>query len=145
MAAPSPVSAAVFDFGFVNTSLQPTTQAETDRLRQMSDALRHALDASGRYHVVGTDAIRAAMSGKPSVRDCNGCELPIARGVGAQVAVYGWVQKVSNLILNINLVVEDAATGRHVAVGSVDIRGNTAESWSHGLQFLLQEDILPDP
>jgi hypothetical protein len=53
------------------------------------------------------------------------------------------VQKVSDLILNINLVIEDAKTGKQVAGGSVDIRGNTDESWSRGLRFLFEEHVLP--
>jgi hypothetical protein len=41
------------------------------------------------------------------------------------------VQKVSNLILNINLYMEDVQTGRMEFARSVDIRGNTDESWRH--------------
>lgn len=138
-------SVAVFDFELVNTSLQPVSAVEIDRMRRLGDAFRQALDQSGRYRVVGTDAVRAAAAHLPSLRGCGGCELLPAREAGAELAAYGWVQKVSNLILNINVVVEDAATGRHVAVGSVDIRGNTDESWWHGLRYLLRERILPDP
>ena len=139
-----PPGIAVFDFDLVNTSLQATTPAETERLRRLGDALRQALAQSGRYSVVGTDATRAAAARLAPPRDCNGCELNVARDVGAAFVAYGWVQKVSNLILNINLVIEDAASGRHVAVGSVDIRGNTDESWSHGLRFLLRDRIFPE-
>jgi Protein of unknown function (DUF2380) len=143
-AATPPRSIAVFDFEFVNTSLETTTPAEADRLQRLGDALRRALDESGHYTIVGTEAIRAAAQQLPSLRNCNGCELTVARAAGADAAAYGWVQKVSNLILNLNLVVEDAATGRHIAVGSVDIRGNTDDSWRRGLQFLLREHILKD-
>jgi hypothetical protein len=139
-----PRSVAVFDFEFVNTSLQPTTPAEADRLRRLGEALAGALEASGHYHVVGTEAIRAAAGAPLTPRDCNGCELAVARAAGAELAAYGWVQKVSNLILNINLVIEDATTGRHVAAGSVDIRGNTDETWAHGLRFLLREHPPPE-
>lgn len=132
----------VFNFEMVNTSLEPTTPAETARLQRISDALRSALDTSGKYRTVGTQAALDAERQLPSLRECNGCERDVARKLGAQDVAYGWVQKVSNLILNINLVIEDVATGRHVALGSVDIRGNTDESWSHGLHFLLDEDVL---
>ena len=52
------------------------------------------------------------------------------------------MQKVSNLILNVNLVIEDAATGRVLHAESVDIRGNTDESWSRGLRYLLNERMF---
>jgi hypothetical protein len=65
--------------------------------------------------------------------------------LGAQLVVIPWVQKVSNLILNINVTILDAATGRVVAGGSVDIRGNTDESWSRGLSYLARERLLAAP
>ena len=43
------------------------------------------------------------------------------------------MQKVSNLILNINIYVRDAETGDLVAAASADIRGNTDKSWSRGV------------
>ena len=66
-----------------------------------------------------------------------------ARKAGAKISVTGWVQKVSNLILNINLVARDVATGRIIGAGSVDIRGNTDESWSRGLTYLLRDRLHP--
>jgi hypothetical protein len=53
------------------------------------------------------------------------------------------VQKVSNLILNITLVVRDVGTGQVINAGSVDLRGNTDESWSRGLSYLLRNRLQP--
>jgi len=55
------------------------------------------------------------------------------------------VQKVSNLILNVNLYMEDAASGKMEFVKSVDIRGNTDESWRHGLDYMLRHYLLGEP
>jgi len=38
-------------------------------------------------------------------------------------------------------VVEDAATGRTLRADSVDIRGNTDESWTRGLRYLIRERL----
>ena len=78
------------------------------------------------------------------MRTCKGCDVDLARKAGAKISVIGWVQKVSNLILNINLKIEDASTGARIRAGSVDIRGNTDESWMRGLRFLLEDQILVD-
>jgi hypothetical protein len=106
--------------------------------------LRDALSRSGRYRVVDLAPVQAALDRVPAVRDCNGCELPLARQAGADRAAVAWVQKVSNLILNINLEIEDATTGARIRAGSVDIRCNTDESWTRGLRFLLDDRILTD-
>ena len=64
---------------------------------------------------------------------------------GADWAAWGTVQKVSNLILNINLYMEDARAGKMEFVKSVDIRGNTDESWRHGLDYMIRHYLLAEP
>jgi hypothetical protein len=77
------------------------------------------------------------------MRTCNGCDVDLARKAGARISVTGWVQKVSNLILNINIVARDVDTGEVISAGSVDIRGNTDQSWSRGLAYLLRNRLRP--
>ena len=69
----------------------------------------------------------------------NGCDATIARELGADQALTGLVQKVSNLILNINLYLRDSATGDLLNVMSADVRGNTDESWSRGVSWLAAQ------
>jgi len=55
------------------------------------------------------------------------------------------VQKVSNLILNMNVYVREADSGRLAAAASADFRGNTDESWSRALDWLARNRLLaPD-
>lgn len=142
-AAEPPPRIVVFDFEMVNTSLQTTTPEELDRLRRLGAQLRAALQQSGGYRVMDPGPVRAVVEQGGGILKCNGCERDLASQLGASEAAYGWVQKVSNLILNINLVIENAATGKPLKHGSVDIRGNTDESWSRGLKFLLEEQDIP--
>jgi hypothetical protein len=135
-------SIAVFDMELVNTSPVPSTQAEIDRTARLTTSLRDAITASGRYRVIDIAPVRAALQAGPELRDCNGCELDYARKLGADYAAVGWVQKVSNLILNINVAIEDVGADKLVRRGSVDIRGNTDESWQHGLAYLMDHRIL---
>src|SRR5207253_3702783 len=75
---------------------------------------------------------------------CNGCELDIARLLHADRVLIGWVQKVSNLILNINIQIEDAASGDVLLNKSVDLRGNTDETWRRGVSFLVRSMVEKD-
>jgi Protein of unknown function (DUF2380) len=52
------------------------------------------------------------------------------------------LRKVSNLILNMNVQVSDAKTGPVISVKSVDMRGNTDESWSRAIDWLIRYDLL---
>lgn len=140
--AAEPQRIAVFDFSLLNTSPAATTDVEQARLQRLSDQLRHELAA--RFTVVDAAPEQAKKVEARSIRGCNGCELDIARSLGVDEVAYGWVQKVSNLILNINLVIEDAHTGKTLRADSVDIRGNTDESWTRGLHYLLNERLFRD-
>lgn len=73
--------------------------------------------------------------------ECNGCELEIARKLGADRVLTAWVQKVSNLILNMNIEVKDVKTGEVTLKKSVDIRGNTDQSWSRGISYMTRDMV----
>jgi hypothetical protein len=137
--------AAVFDFELVDTSLEGATYGpradQQARLAQITDRLRDQLAKSGRVTVVDITPV-AAQARAADLQNCGGCAVQFASQVGADFAVTGWVQKVSNLILNMNVMVSDAKTGRVISVKSVDMRGNTDESWSRAIDWLIHNDLL---
>lgn len=141
-----PVPTAIFPFVLDDTSLQGQEQGQREdqqkRLTALDSQLTDALVHSGCCSVVSLGPV-AQQAQALNVENCNGCELDLARKVGARFSVTGWVQKVSNLILNINIVTRDVATGKRIGAGSVDIRGNTDESWSRGLSYLLRDRLHP--
>jgi hypothetical protein len=131
----------LFDFELINTSLEPTRPDEEARLAMISSLLRSEFGSRDDFEVVDAAPLAAEVEGI-YLRGCNGCELKLARRLGAQLAGIGWVQKVSNLILNINLQVRDVTSGRLIHAGTVDIRGNTDESWRRGVHYLLERRIF---
>lgn len=137
---------AFFGFHLINTSLEPTTPIEAQRILRLDDLLREKLAASNRFRLIGIppDTNKKIAAG-PDIGSCNGCERDFAKRVGADWAAWGTVQKVSNLILNINLYMEDVGTGKMEFVKSVDIRGNTDESWRHGLDYMLRHYLFGEP
>ena len=64
--------------------------------------------------------------------------MRLAQRIGAELAITGTVQKVSNLILNMNIYVRDAT----IAAMSADMRGNTDETWSRTLNWLVHNRLL---
>jgi hypothetical protein len=137
--AAAPEKVAMFDFILVDTSLNPDSAEQENRLRMVTERAREMLAQAG-YRLVDTSSVPAAT--KQGLLGCNGCELELARKLGATEAALGWVQKVSRLILNINLQIRDVETGQLVKRGSVDIRGDTDESWRHGIDYLMRNRIL---
>ncbi len=107
--------------------------------------LKQALDQSGRYRTIDLASIEKDIDAVRDITDCNGCEAELAKKAGAQVAVVAWVQKVSNLILNMNIRIVDAKTGATLKGGSIDIRGNDDQTWDRGLKYLLSEHVFAPP
>lgn len=137
---------AVFDFELIDTSLEGSVKGinhdETQRLAMISTELRAKLSESGRYEIVDLSPARKQIEDAGYLHSCNGCDTKIAAGADAQLAVTGVVQKVSNLILNINVYIRDVESGRVIRSASADIRGNTDRSWSHGISWLARNRLL---
>ena len=139
----APPRVAFFGFQLINTSLQSTTAEEKARIRMLDDAFRKKLDASGRFKIVPIPSdVLQEIAAAPEISNCNGCERDFAIKADADWAAWGTVQKVSNLILNINVYIEDARQKKMEFVKSVDIRGNTDESWQRGLDYMLRHYLL---
>ncbi|HEX4585337.1 MAG TPA: DUF3280 domain-containing protein [Burkholderiaceae bacterium] len=117
---------------------------EYARLPVITAQLRDSLQSKGLYRVLDTEPARPLiqdLSARENLRDCNGCEQQIGRALKADRVLVGWVQKVSNLILNINIRIEDVSSGATVLQKSVDIRGNTDDSWRRGVDALVRDMV----
>lgn len=139
---------AVFDFELLDTSLQGEIEGaradEQARLLRSGDQLRKGLAASGKYQVLDIAPINAAAHAK-NLQACGGCDVQLAQQIGADIAITGQVQKVSNLILNMNVYLRNTRTGHLVTAMSADFRGNTDDSWARAVSFLLRNRLLaPD-
>ena len=143
VARAEPPRAAVFNFQLANLGAQGPTKADVERLGPISDLLRKQLNDTGRYEIVSTAPVKADVA-KADLRACGGCADDFARKLGADVAITGEIQKVSNLILNINVYVKDLRSKAPERAYSVDIRGDNDTSFDHGVKYLVK-NRLPSP
>jgi len=128
-----------------NEALEPTTDAERARMSVLEAQFKTALSSAGVATFADIpDAMRKQIEAGQTIGECHGCELDYARQVGASEVAWIKVQKVSNLILNMNVYVGDVKSGKLTFVHSVDIRGNTDESWRRSLTYLLDNYLLPN-
>ncbi len=146
IAAPS---AVVFNFELIDTSLSGEmngpVKAEAERLAKLAPMLRKRLEDSGRYKILPLTPEADAEAKAANLQSCGGCDVTIARKLGADFSITGTLQKVSELILNINVYIRDTHTGKLVDAESVDIRDNTDISWARGLEYLIQNRLNVPP
>jgi hypothetical protein len=140
-----PPKVAVFDFELLDTSLQGEVDGpradEQRRLKEVTEQLRKALAESGKFVVVDIAPVNAAAHAS-NLQACGGCDVQYARQLGADLAITGLVQKVSALILNMNIYLRDAHTGQLITSMSADFRSNTDESWTRTMSYLLRNRLL---
>ncbi|ATE60792.1 DUF3280 domain-containing protein [Thauera sinica] len=134
----------VAPFDLIDDHPDPARAADQERrLSAIRGQFVDGVESHGLYRVAApgaaADALARLRAQREFLYDCPPCKTELGKAAGVRLVAVGWVQKVSNLILNINVEISDAGSGRVVFVKSVDIRGNTDESWMRGMRFLVRE------
>ena len=70
---------------------------------------------------------------------CDDCAEQVGRLLGVDLVMATWVQKVSELILNLNVQILDVKTQAVVFTKSVDMRGNQDETWTRAVSYLVRD------
>ena len=140
-AAEVPQRLAVLPLELNDTSGEAPNPEQERRLRLLDAELLARLAASDRYVPVAA----ALPAGAPSVRNCNRCDVVEAQQVGAGLVLTGVVHKVSNLILDLTLILREVPSGTDRGVWRAEFRGNTDESWQRALSWMLRNRLLAPP
>jgi hypothetical protein len=142
--AGEPPTLAIVGFELLENEPDPSRDADQQRRLGMIHAqIRTSLAEAGLYRIVPVEPAHDVLA---RLRDrheflyrCDACLTEVGEALGADLVAAGWVQKVSNLIININIVIRDVREDRLVLTKSVDIRGNTDETWTRGVRFLVRD------
>ncbi len=138
---------AFFGITFIDTSTEGAyngaREDEIARVELLNEAIIERMSDEG-FELVDMSPVQAQIDQIQNPADCYGCDVRMAKELGADYALTGEVQKVSNLILSMNLVLrstEDEAMKRGL---SVDIRSNTDGSWLKGLNYIFKYHYFPE-
>jgi hypothetical protein len=132
---------------FIDTSTEGAYNGvradETARLALLEEEVRDRFVAEG-FELVDLAPVAEELGRTLNPARCNGCEVRMAERLDADYSLVGEVQKVSNLILSMNLALREAETGDLVRMLAVDIRGNTDESWLRGGRYILDNHVFAE-
>lgn len=136
---------AFFGITYLDTSFQGEAQgvnpAETARIDMLQDMVAERFAAEG-YDLVDLAPVQTKLDRIMNPAKCYGCDTRMATELGAKLSLVGEVQKVSNLIIAMNLQLRDATTGEMLRGGVVDIRANTDDAWRRGMRYILDNRIF---
>ena len=134
-------SVAFFGLYLMNNQGDSDDSDERARVAMVQNQIARDLTARG-FTLVDTAPVAEKLAQVKNIASCNGCDMALARELGADYSVTGEIQKTSELILALNLFLRDADARTNLRHGAVDIRGNTDESWSRGYRYLLNNIIF---
>ncbi len=132
---------------FIDTSTEGdhfgAREDEAQRTQMLEQTVAERMTAEG-FELVDLTPAEEDLERISNPADCYGCDLRIAEKLGADYVLVGEVQKVSNLILSMNLVLRDVERKAALRALAVDIRSNTDESWARGMRYILDRHFFAD-
>ncbi|GAA4219463.1 hypothetical protein GGQ68_003768 [Sagittula marina] len=132
---------AFFGIHLLDNSIQTEAAgqdpAELARRDMLEELVRERFTAEG-WELLDLAPVQDRLDRVANPAKCYGCDARMATDLGADYALVGEVQKISNLILTVNLQLRDASSGETVKGRVVDIRGNTDASWMRGMRYILK-------
>lgn len=141
MPAADTVPIVVFELELIDDSLEGRHPDHDARIELTTETLRELFAGDGGFRLMDPAPVAEAIDRLGPLHGCNGCEADMARKLGARYAVLSRVQKVSSLILGMEITVVDARTGDVVQLERVSIRGDTDESWVRGVRYMFRHNL----
>jgi hypothetical protein len=145
----TPAKLAVFDFELEDFSggagIIPESDDDREQLRLATETARRLLVESGRYSLVDVSRADAPDVTAHSLHKCDGCDVPIARKLGADQSLVGIVNRVSRMEYGVTFRLRDARTGALISVERTDLRMGANYSWNRGAGWLVTNRLLEKP
>ena len=148
-ADPRPIKIAVFDFELDDFSggagLAGDRSADLVQLDRATSEARRLIALSGRYHLVDVMSAKGDAVKERSLHQCNDCEAPIARKLGADQSFVGVVTRISRTDYTVRFQIRDANSGALVLARQTDLRMGADYSWNRGAAWLINNRLLDNP
>jgi hypothetical protein len=134
----------VLEFELVDDQNNPLTKAaQVSRLANATTQLRRELEERGLYRIVDGEQSRSLQERLRAQQEfiyrCDDCAAQVGSLLGVDLVMTPWVQKVSELILNLNVQIYNVKSGQVAFSKSVDMRGNDDVSWTRAVKYLVRD------
>ncbi len=132
----------VLDFELLgDATVASMKQHDAVLMNQFSNELRKQLNEQQIFSVLDDKQSLATInqaSQNHFLHRCNGCELDLAKKLGAEQVIVPWVFRMSKLIQTMFVEIRDVKTGRILLHKGRNFRGNTQKGWEHVTASLLR-------
>lgn len=111
------------------------------KLAALTSSLRRGIAARTAYRVIPGALVDQAVAEADLgtyLRSCNGCEFRLAKALGAERVLVGWVIKVSSLVLSLRIQVKQLSDRRLIYARAFDFRGDNQTAWQRAADFAVR-------
>lgn len=136
--------AALTSDPYLVLSAPKVSPEEQQRLALAKDELTRLLAERLGYEPVDLSGLAGEIKQAAPFYKCDGCEVEIARKAGAELVVSGNIQKLSALILNLNMMMRDVASGDVRAMQTVPLRDNSDDGWLRGVRKVIEQQLAAE-
>lgn len=141
-----PIKLAVFDVELDDFTaggpIAGESPKETAMLQRVTALAREQLAQSGLFEILDGSASANEMVKTHWLRKCNGCEAGVARDLGAAMSFLAFFRKISVMEQYLEFRIRDAHTGTLLNASQTDLRGETDESWSRAITWLIRYRLV---
>lgn len=125
-----------------NTPAPGSEERHAKMLGEMVRSVSEQIDKAGIYQVVSQkqvdDTVADAHLGT-DIHTCNHCEIDLAKQLGGDKVMVGWIYKMSLLILTLHIEVKDVASDRTIVSKAYDFRGDNDKAWRRAAQYMVRD------
>lgn len=133
----------VLDFEMLgDTSVEYLQKNDALLMKKFSKVFRQQLKQQAVFDVIDDKESMAVIEQKGQqqfLHRCNGCELDLARELGAKQVIVPWIYRTSILIQSFIIEIRDVETGRLILKRPYNFRGNTDKAWEKTILYAIDD------
>lgn len=133
----------VLDFEMLgDTSVVHLKKNDVQLMQKFSRVFRQQLKQQAVFDVIDDEKSLAVIEREGQqqfLHRCNGCELDLAKQLGAKQIIVPWIFRMSILIQTLVIEIRDVETGKLILKKPYNFRGNTEKAWEKTLLYAIND------
>lgn len=125
-----------------NTPVPGGSDRNEKMLDKLTNFIGQNINEEGIFDVVSqsevNDVVSAAQLGT-YIHTCNRCEYALAKQVGGDKVMIGWIYKMSILILTMHIEIKDVASEKTLISKAYDFRGDNEKAWLRAAKYMVRD------
>ncbi|MEW8441681.1 MAG: DUF3280 domain-containing protein [Candidatus Thiodiazotropha taylori] len=133
----------ILPFEIVDHTPVPGGEARNDEmLEKLTQFITGRMKEEGIFKVVPHASVQQVVDDAQLgtyIRNCNRCEYDLAKEMGSDKVMTGWIYKMSILVLTMHIEIKDVDSERILIKKAYDFRGDNEKSWLRAANYMVRD------